>query len=159
MIAFAGRRAVLAVAVAFTVSLIAFLTVHLSGDVALSLAGDNASSEDVERIRQLYGLDRSLASQYIDWLVDAVQGNFGTSLMYRLPVLDLVIEKLPVTVWLALASLCLALAISLPLGILAAIYANSWIDRAALLLAVSGQALPNFFFALVLIMLFSIELR
>jgi peptide/nickel transport system permease protein len=159
MSGFIARRAVLAVVVAVAVSLIAFLTVRLSGDIAISIAGESATFEDVERIRQAYGLDRPLTFQYLDWLYSAVRGDFGTSLMYRSPVFDLVFEKMPVTIWLAFGSLCFALALSIPLGVLAAVYSNTLLDRAALLLAVSGQALPNFFFALLLIMLFSIELR
>lgn len=153
------RRFLLAVAIAFAVSLIAFLTVRLSGDIAIAIAGESARAEDIERIRVAYGLDRPIMIQYVEWLFRAMSGDFGTSLMYRTSVLGLIAEKFPITIWLGVASLGVALAISLPLGIVSAVYSNSIVDRLAMTLAVIGQALPNFFFALLLIMVFSIQLR
>jgi len=153
------RRLLLSIAVAFAVSLIAFLTVRLSGDIAIAIAGESARAEDIARIRIAYGLDRPLMVQYVEWLMSALVGDFGISLMHRVPVLEMVIDKFPVTLGLAIASLCAALAISVPLGLVSAVYSNSLIDRIAMTLAVIGQAMPNFFFALLLIMLFSIELR
>jgi ABC-type dipeptide/oligopeptide/nickel transport system permease component len=88
-----------------------------------------------------------------------VRGDFGQSLYFKTDVIGLVLEKLPTTIWLGLFSILFALAVSIPLGVLAAVFQNSWIDRLALGIAVLGQALPNFFFALILIMLFSIQLR
>jgi peptide/nickel transport system permease protein len=141
------------------VSAITFFLLRLSGDVALAIAGEGAQKEDLDLIRKTYGLDRPLIVQYVDWLWQTLQGNFGTSLYFKTDVNRLVLDKLPTTIILGFTALGFALLISIPLGVLAAVYANSWIDRMALAIAVVGQALPNFFFALILVMIFSITLR
>jgi ABC-type dipeptide/oligopeptide/nickel transport system permease component len=158
MLAFALKRLGLAVVVAVAVSALAFLLLRASGDVATALAGEGARAEDIENIRRIYGLDRPLVVQYLEWIGKMVHGDFGQSLYFKTDVLELVRDKLPTTALLALFSLLFALAVSIPLGIVAAVYPNSWIDRACLALAVVGQALPNFFFALILIMLFAVML-
>jgi ABC-type dipeptide/oligopeptide/nickel transport system permease component len=159
MLAFALKRLGLAILVALTVSLISFALLRLSGDVASAIAGEGARAEDIELVRKTYGLDRPLVVQYLDWLWRTVRGDFGQSLYFKTDVIGLVVEKLPTTLWLGLFSILFALVVSIPLGVLAAVFSNSWIDRLALGIAVLGQALPNFFFALILIMLFSIQLR
>jgi ABC-type dipeptide/oligopeptide/nickel transport system permease component len=159
MLAYALKRIGLAVLVAIAVSALAFLLLRASGDVAVALAGEGASAEAVETIRQAYGLDRPLVLQYLDWAGRTLHGDFGESLYFKTDVLDLVRDKMPTTAWLALFSLAFALALSLPLGILAAVYPNTLVDRLCLALAVLGQALPNFFFALVLIMVFAVMLQ
>src|SRR5256714_5321156 len=156
MLAFATKRFGLALLVAVTVSALAFLLLRASGDVATALAGEGARTEDIENIRKVYGLDRPLLVQYFDWIAKMAHGDFGQSLYFKTDVLALVRDKLPTTALLALFSLAFALAISIPLGIAAATHPNSWIDRACLALAVLGQALPNFFFALILILLFAV---
>jgi peptide/nickel transport system permease protein len=159
MLVYTLQRLGLAVLVAIAVSALAFLLLRASGDVAVALAGEGASAESVETIRQVYGLDRPLLLQYLDWLWNMLRGDFGQSLYFKTDVLDLVRDKMPTTALLAVSSLAFALAVSLPLGIVAAMFPNSWIDRACLALAVIGQALPNFFFALILIMVFAVRLR
>ncbi|MDQ4059967.1 MAG: ABC transporter permease, partial [Pseudomonadota bacterium] len=149
----------LALLVALAVSAISFFLLRLSGDIALAIAGEGARQEDIEMVRRTYGLDRPLVVQYAEWLWRTVRGDFGTSLFFKTDVLGLVRDKLPTTLILGLLSLGFALIVSIPLGIVAAAFANSWIDRAALAVAVVGQAMPTFFFALILIMLFSIQLR
>jgi len=159
MLAYTLKRIGLAALVAIAVSAVAFLLLRTSGDVAVALAGEGASAESVEAIRQAYGLDRPLLAQYFEWMGKTLRGDFGESLYFKTDVLALVADKMPTTAWLALFSLVFALAISLPLGILAALYPNSLVDRLCLALAVLGQALPNFFFALVLIMVFAVGLQ
>jgi ABC-type dipeptide/oligopeptide/nickel transport system permease component len=146
------------VLVAVAVSALAFLLLRASGDVATALAGEGAHAEDIENIRRIYGLDRPLVVQYFDWVGKMAHGDFGQSLYFKTDVLALVRDKLPTTALLALFSLLFALAVSIPLGILAAVHPNSWIDRTCLALAVVGQALPNFFFALILILVFAVML-
>src|SRR2546423_2704339 len=158
MLAFATKRFGLALLVAVTVSALAFLLLRASGDVATALAGEGARTEDIENIRKVYGLDRPLLVQYFDWMGKMAHGDFGQSLYFKTDVLDLVRDKLPTTALLALFSLLFALAVSIPLGIVAAVHPNSWIDRTCLALAVVGQALPNFFFALILILVFAVML-
>lgn len=159
MLGFIVKRLGLALLVALAVSAIAFFLLRLSGDIAVAIAGEGAQQADLDVIRKTYGLDRPLVVQYLDWLFKTLSGDFGTSIYFKTDVSALVFAKLPVTLILGLSSLAFALAISIPLGVLAAIYANSWIDRLALAIAVFGQAMPNFFFALILVMLFSITLR
>lgn len=159
MLAFIAKRLGLALLVAIAVSIISFVLLRLSGDVATAIAGEGARAEDIEAVRRTYGLDRPLIVQYLEWLWRTVRGDFGMSLYFKTEVVGLVTDKLPTTLILGMLSLGFALLISIPLGVAAAVYQNSWIDRLALALAVAGQALPNFFFALLLIMLFSIQLR
>lgn len=159
MLGFILKRLGLALMVALAVSAIAFFLLRLSGDVAVAIAGEGAQQADIDVIRKTYGLDRPLVVQYLDWLWKTLRGDFGTSIYFKTDVSELVLAKMPVTLILGLTSLAFALLISIPLGVLAAIYANSWIDRVALAIAVFGQAMPNFFFALILVMLFSITLR
>jgi peptide/nickel transport system permease protein len=156
MLVFTLKRLALAVLVAFVVSALAFLLLRATGDVAVALAGEGARAEDIENIRRVYGLDRPLLVQYLEWLWKMLQGDFGQSLYFKTEVLGIVLDKLPTTALLAVFSLTFALTISVPLGILAAVYPNSWIDRLCLALAIVGQAMPNFFFALILIMVLAI---
>jgi ABC-type dipeptide/oligopeptide/nickel transport system permease component len=159
MFVYVLKRLGLAVLVALAVSMIAFLLLRLSGDPAIAIAGEGAQQADIELIRQTYGFDRPLPVQYVEWLSRIVRGDFGESIYFKTPAAPLIASKLQTTLMLGLLALVFALAISIPLGVLAAIYRNSWIDRVCLATAVVGQALPNFFFALLLIMLFSISLR
>jgi len=159
MLAFTLKRLTLAVLVALAVSALAFLLLRASGDVAVALAGEGARAEDIENIRHVYGLDRPLLLQFVDMLAKMLQGDFGQSLYFKTDVLALVLDKLPTTVILAVSSLVFALAVSLPLGVLAALHPNTWIDRLCLVLAVIGQALPNFFFALILIMVLAVTFQ
>jgi peptide/nickel transport system permease protein len=153
------KRLGLAVLVALTVSVLAYLLLHLSGDAALALAGEGAREADIEMIRATYGLDRPIVVQYADWLWKLLQGDFGTSVYFKTDAGPLIFSKLKTTLILGISALGVALLISVPLGVLAALYKNSWIDRVCLAIAVLGQALPNFFFALLLIMLLSIYWR
>ncbi len=153
------KRLGLSVLVALTVSIIAYLLLHLSGDPAIALAGEGARQADIDMIRKTYGLDRPVIVQYADWLWHIVRGDFGTSVYFKTEVGPLILEKLATTIKLGLFALAFSLFISIPLGVLAAIYKNSWIDRLCLGVAVLGQALPNFFFALLLIMLLAVTWR
>ena len=159
MIPFILKRLGLAVIVAFAVSILSFMLVRLSGDPAIAIAGEGAREVDIAAVRATYGLDRPTVVQYLDWIGGVLTGDFGTSYYFKSDVAALVLDKLPVTLQLGLLSLAFALLIAVPLGIVAALRPNSWIDRLALAIAVFGQALPNFFFALILVMLFSVTLR
>lgn len=159
MIGYALKRLGLAVLVALAVSMIAFLLLRLSGDPATAIAGEGATQVDIDLIRQTYGFDRPLPVQYLAWLGQLVRGDLGDSIYFKTATGPLILGKLKTTLLLGVLALAFALLVSIPLGVLAAIYRNSWIDRLCLATAVVGQALPNFFFALLLIMLFSISLR
>jgi peptide/nickel transport system permease protein len=153
------RRSLVALLVAITVSIVSFLLLHLSGDLAQSLAGPSASAADVAQVRKAYGLDRPIAIQYLDWAGKAIRGDFGDSFFLKQPVFPIIAERLPVTMMLGISALVIALFVSIPLGIAAALRPNSWIDRLALTISVFGQALPSFWFGLLLMMLFGVTLR
>jgi ABC-type dipeptide/oligopeptide/nickel transport system permease component len=159
VLAYTLKRLGLAVLVALAVSLIAFLLLRLSGDPAIAIAGEGAREADIELVRATYGFDRPLVVQYVEWVGKLLRGDLGTSIYFKTEVGPLILAKLQVTLALGLAALGVALLVSVPLGVLAAVFRNSWIDRVCLATAVVGQALPNFFFALLLVMLFSISLR
>jgi len=153
------KRLGLALLVALTVSFISFSLLFLSGDPAIALAGEGATDEDVLAIRKLYGFDRPMVAQYGSWLLNALSGDFGESYYFKLPVSSLIADRLSVTMLLGLCGISFALLTAVPLGVIAAIRPNSIIDRFALFLSVAGQAMPSFWFGLILIVAFSIKLR
>jgi peptide/nickel transport system permease protein len=155
---FGLKRLALAIVVGVAVSAIAFMLLRVSGDLAAALAGEDASAADVERIRREFGLDRPLVVQYGEWLFKALQADLGRSLFYPESVSVLILTRLPNTLTLAGLGLVIALGISIPLGVLAALKRNTWVDRSALGLAVLGQAMPNFWFGLLMIFLFGLTL-
>ena len=159
MIRFLLHRLYISVLVAITVSVIAFGLLRLSGDLAAELAGEDATPEEIAVIAKQYGLDKPLHVQYFNWAGNALAGDLGRSLFTNEPVTEMILDRIGVTVKLAFLSILVALVISIPLGVLASVYPNTWIDRVSLGLAVFGQAIPNFFFALLLILLFGVQLR
>lgn len=155
MLVYTAKRIVLAILVALTISMLVFSLLYLSGDPATALAGESATDADIEKLRRDYGFDRPVWVQYLSWLGNAARGDFGNSLYFRLPVSELIIERLPTTMTLGVSAMCFAILLAIPLGVLAAMFPNSLIDRAALFLAVVGQAMPSFWFALMLIVMFA----
>ena len=158
MLPFILKRLGLALLVAFTVSFISFSLLFLSGDPAAALAGETASGEDIEAIRRVYGFDRPMLVQYGEWLFSAIRGDYGESYYFKLPVASLIAERLQVTMLLGVCGITFALLTAVPLGVAAAIRPNSLIDRVALFLSVAGQAMPSFWFGLILIVVFAIQL-
>jgi len=159
MLPYVLKRLGIAALVALTVSVLTFSMIYLSGDPAVALAGENATEQDIESIRHYYGYDRPIMVQYADWLYRAVQGDFGQSHYLKQPVADVIFERLPTTMILGLCALVFALVLSIPLGVLAAIRPNSLIDRTALTIAVVGQAMPSFWFALTLMLWLGVHWR
>jgi len=159
MLRFLLRRAVLALLVCLTVLVISFALTRLSGDLAISIAGPNATEQDVATIRKNYGLDRPLPIQFLDWAAHAARGDFGSSYLYHAPVSGLIKERLPITLTLGATGLVIALAVSIPLGILAAMREGSLVDKAIALVALLGQAMQSFWLALVLIIWLGLDLQ
>ena len=160
MLIFILRRLGYAVLVTITVSVVAFTLLRLSGDPAAALAGEAATTEDIEYVRQHYGFDRALPVQYWDWATRALQGDFGISVYLKeKPVAEIILERAPVTMKLGVFALSFAILMGIPLGVLAAMRPNTWIDRVALTIAVFGQAMPSFFFGLTLIFIFAVTYR
>ena len=159
MLSFIRGKLLVSVLVLLTVSLVGFALLHLSGDLAATLAGENASAEQIEAIRRSMGLDRPLLAQYASWLTGAARGDLGTSFFTRETVFSLFAARIGTTAILAVCALVVAVTISLPLGMLAALRPNSWLDRLVSSLALSGQALPSFFLALMMVSIFGVTLR
>lgn len=159
MLSFTLKRLISALLTLLVVSVLTFSLSHMAGDPAAAIAGKEASGEDVSRIRAFYGLDRPVTVQYFDWLGKAVQGDFGMSYHYRQPVSAMIGSRLPVTLTLGISALIFALALGIPLGILAALKPGSVLDRIATGVAVIGQAMPSFWFALLMIVVFGLTLR
>ena len=159
MLRYVINRLIVAVLVAICVSIISFGLLRLSGDLARDLAGEDATEAQISQIAELYGLDRPLVTQYFDWAGGVMRGDLGKSLFTDEPVVTMLLNTVGITALMSFVALAVALAIAIPMGVLAAVYANSWIDRLALLLVVFSKAMPNFWFALVLIYVFGVLLR
>jgi len=159
MLKFALRRLGVAVLVALTVSLLTFSMIYLSGDPAMALAGETATQQDIENIRRVYGFDQPIIVQYLSWLGNAVQGDLGRSHYLKTDVSEVIFTRLPNTMILGACAISFALLLAIPLGVVAAMRPNSLIDRMALGIAVVGQALPSFWFALILIFFLGITYR
>ena len=158
MLQFLVRRLIVAILVAATVMTLAFILTRLSGDLAISIAGPNATQADVEAVRKAYGLDRPLTAQFFDWAGRAVTGDLGESYFFKTKVSNLIAERMPITVTLGLTGLVIALAVSLPLGILAAVRENTAFDRTVQIVALLGQAMPSFWLGLILMITFGLQL-
>ncbi len=158
MLKFILKKLGLALLVALTVSFISFILLFLAGDPAVSIAGESATAEVINQVRHQYGFDRPLMTQYLDWLMRALSGDFGMSYYFRVPVAGMVAERLPVTMTIGGLGMLFALVVAIPMGVLAAAFPNSWIDRTAIAIAVVGQAIPSFWFGLLLIVVFSVNL-
>lgn len=140
-------------------SVVVFVLLNASGDPAALLLPPEAPAEDVARMRAKLGLDRPLHERFGAFLADVVTGDFGMSFRARQPALDVVAEHLPATVELALAALIVATAISIPLGIIAAVRRDSAIDVSATIVAVLGQSMPVFWLGILLILVFAVLLQ
>lgn len=158
MTAFIIRRVLQAALVILGVSLITFLLLQVSGDPASLLLPLEASPADLERLRSTLGLNAPLHVQYLRFLSALVQGDLGTSITYRDPALELVLDRLPATLLLGLSALALAVIVALPLGIIAALNPNTWLDRLGMSLALFGQSVPIYWMGIMLILLFSVQL-
>ena len=159
MLIYIFRRLLVALSVMLTVAVVSFMLLHLSGDLATAIAGPESTAADVEKIRVQYGLDQPITSQFFDWLGAALRLDFGRSFYFQNTVIELIGERLPITLKLGGVALLLAVVVAIPLGVLAAIYRDTWIDRLSLMVAVVGQAMPTFWFALTLVIVFAVGLK
>ena len=156
---FVLQRMVQLVPVLIGVSLITFFMLHLTGDPAAVILGPDATREAIAQLRTELGLDDPLYVQYGRFLAGAVQGDFGLSTRYRLPALDLFVERLPATLELAAFSLLFSVLVGTLVGIVAAAYRNSLVDNTVRVAALVGQAIPNFYLGLIAIIIFAAQLR
>jgi peptide/nickel transport system permease protein len=156
VLTYIAKRLGLAILVAFTVSVINFCLLLISGDIAAAMAGPVATQAELAHIRATYGFDQSIAVQYLNWLGRAVQGDFGQSLYYNLPVFSLILSRVPVTLTLAACAVTFGFALGISAGVLAAMRPDGWVDRITQAMAAAGQAMPSFWFGLMLIVLLSL---
>jgi peptide/nickel transport system permease protein len=155
---FVRRLVTLIPTLVFVSMLIFSLQQLLPGDPALVLAGEDPSPEAIAHIRAKLHLDDPLPVRYGYWVAGVLRGDLGESARTHQPVLELILQKLPVTLELALLALLIALVISIPAGIVSAVYKGSAIDAGATVFALTGLSTPNFWLGIMLILLFSVEL-
>lgn len=153
------RRLLAAIPVLILASVAVFLLVHLiPGDPALAVAGPGVPGEEVERIRRLMGLDQPLPVQYVRWLGRVVRGDFGTSLVTRRPIAPELAGRFGNTLQLAVAATVVATILGVPLGVVAAVRQNSFLDVLTVSVAVFGISMPVFWIGLMLMLVFSVFL-
>lgn len=154
-----GKRLLVAIPTLLIISLFVFsLQKLLPGDPILAMAGEERDPAVIELLRERYRLNDPVVYQYFYWLGSVLQGDFGISLRTNQPVLELIGQKLPVTIQLAVMSMFFALIIGVPIGILAAVKQNTWIDYLSNIVALSGLSIPNFWLGIMLILLVSVHL-
>lgn len=158
MTAYVIQRLGQALLIAVIISLTTFLLVFVAKDPARALAAPDASPAEIELLRQRLGLDKPLLVQYGIWAANALRGDFGDSLYSRQPVERLLAPRIRASAELALAALVITVLVAVPLGVASALRRGGVVDLIASVLAVSGQAMPIFWFGLMLIILFSVQL-
>lgn len=141
------------------ISVIVFMLAHVSGDPLLLLVPPEATQVEVARIRQSYGLDKSLPEQYVAYIRGVLHGDFGSSIRFREPTLPLVLERLPASIELAVAAMALSLAFGISVGVLSAAYPGGIVDRIGKAFAMLGQSIPVFWLGIILILIFAVRLR
>jgi peptide/nickel transport system permease protein len=156
---FLARRLALTVLVLLGVATLVFSLIHLiPGDPAQAMLGEAASQKDVEDLRRRLGLDRPLMEQYAAFLRGAVKGDLGTSFRTGQPVTRQIVERMPATMELAAAAMIVAICVAIPLGIAAAVRRGTFVDHTAMVLALSGVSIPNFWLGPLLAIVFAVEL-
>jgi len=154
------RRLMVAVPTIILVSMLVFaLQKLLPGDPVLAMAGEERDPAVLEYLRDKYRLNDPIPVQYVAWIGQVVQGDFGISLRTDAPVTELIAQKLPVTIQLAAMAMVFALLIGIPAGIIAAVRKGTTVDYAANVFALSGLSIPNFWLGIMLILLVSVEWR
>ena len=153
------RRLAATLPVMAVVAVVVFLLIHLSpGDPAALIAGDLATTDDIDRLRKVLGLDQPLPIQFVGWLGRILTGDLGTSIFTNVPVTQLLAQRLEPTLSIALVTMTLAVLLSVPLGTLAAHKAGRWVDRAVMLFAVLAFSVPVFLVGYLLMYAFAIKL-
>ncbi|MCL4762895.1 MAG: ABC transporter permease [Burkholderiales bacterium] len=152
------KRILAAIPVLAIVAVIVFLLLHLSpGDPAAIIAGDTATSDDIERIRRQLGLDRPLHEQFAGWLWRVLHGDFGVSVFTGLPVATMIAQRIEPTLWITFLTIGFAVVLAVPMGVVAAWKVGTWVDRAIMALAVLAFSLPVFLIGYLFMFGFAIE--
>ncbi len=153
------RRMAQAVPVMLVVAILTFILMKLlPGDPAVLIAGESASPQAIEAIRVQLGLDKPVVVQLGNWLLDLLQGDLGRSIFLNQPVTEAIVERLPVTFSMAILAFAITLPIGIVAGVMAAYWRDSWIDTAVMSFALLGVSVPNFWLAILGVILFSVGL-
>ena len=159
MLGFLARRILIAIPTIVLISIFVFgMQKLLPGDPVLVMAGEERDPEVIEALREKYRLNDPVPMQYLAWVGNALRGDLGISLRTNQPVLELIGEKLPVTLQLAVMALIIAMLVGIPAGVLSAYKKGTWIDWVANVTALSGLSIPNFWLGIMLILLVSVRL-
>ena len=159
MYAYLIRRILATIPVMAVVAIFVFLLLYLTpGDPAVVIAGDYARPQDIERIREALGLNKPLYVQFFTWVGNVLTGDLGISIFSNLPVAKLISQRPEPTLLLALCTTIFAVIIAVPMGVLAAWKAHTWIDRTVMVIAVTGFSVPVFVIGYVLMWIFSLSL-
>ena len=160
MLTYVLRRLLATIPVMLIVAVFVFLMLRLTpSDPAAIIAGDNANTEQVAEIRRRLGLDQPILTQFVIWMGKTLQGDFGESFFFKKQVAELIVDRLEPTLSLAFFTLLLAIAIAIPLGVVAAYRHGGWLDRAVMGFSVLGFSVPVFVIGYALIYIFAIELN
>lgn len=161
MARYTARRLLQAIIVIFGITIAAFSINFLAGDPTYVLIGDmrGMTEEDIQAFRHRMGFDRPILVQYFDWLKNAVKGDFGWSYKYKEDNWKIIVERFPATLQLTVVSLILQLLVSFPLGVFAALKRGTKWDSFSMILALLGQSMPSFWIGLMLMMIFSVNLK
>lgn len=155
---FLARRLLQSIIVLIGVTLISFVSLQIGGDPTYLFVSENASTEEIEAARIALGFDRPLHIQYLSYIGNVMQGDFGNSLSYRQPAMDVVLEAMPATIELTFFSLVLAIGLSIPLGIFAALNRGKPVDGGIMVIAMLGQSIPNFWMGIMMFLFFGLYL-
>ncbi|WHX50187.1 ABC transporter permease [Paenibacillus woosongensis] len=156
---YVGRRIVQALVSIFGVATIIFFILRLTGDPVLLMVPQNATAEDIAVLRHALGLDQPVGLQYLQFLKQIFTADLGYSYIQNMPVLDIVMERIPYTIDLAISALILTVIIGVPLGMITAIYKGTWIEKICMPFILVGQSMPAFWTGILLIMLFAVQLK
>ncbi len=157
---FVIKRLVYAIPVLLIVSFVTWGFMYLAkGDPVIILTGPHAQPELIEEFRRRYGFDQPMHIQYLRWLARLLSGNLGTSVISNEPVTKMIADRLPTTITLAVSAMLFALIVAVPAGIIAATKKNTMLDYVAMSFAIAGQSIPDFFMAVLLIVVFGIYLK
>ena len=156
MLSYLMRRVAGTIPVIVLISLLVFLLIHAApGDPADLLLSDEATAQDIAEARARWGLDQPIYIQYLRFLINALQGDLGISFRYADPVINMIGDRLPATVELAIASILIAIVLGVPLGVWAGAKPNSWADNFGSFFGFFGISMPNFWFGIMLILIVS----
>lgn len=159
MLQYLGRRLLQLGPTLLGVTLVVFLLIRVSGDPTQLLLPETATPEDRELFRRQHGLDQPIPIQYVRYLANLVQGDLGRSLIDHRPALEVVLQRLPATVELALAAMLIAVVVGVPVGVVSAVRRGALLDRLAMLGALTGQSMATFWVGILLILVFAVRLR